>query len=79
MNCKKILPSDNLHIRLVFCVCWTGAIKCVCFSSDGKLFASASYDHTVKIMSSTTGKELYSLEGAENLSNFIFVEGNIYQ
>lgn len=51
----------------------------MCFSSDGKMFASASYDHTVKIMSSTTGKELYSLEGVENLSNFMFVQGNIYQ
>ena len=49
----------------------------MCFSSDGKMFASASYDHTVKIMSSTTGKELYSLEGVENLCNFMFVQGNI--
>lgn len=41
----------------------TGAIKCVCFSSDGKLFASASYDHTVRIASTTTGKVIFNLEG----------------
>lgn len=51
----------------------------MCFSSDGKLFASASYDHTAKVMSSATGKELYSLEGVEILSNFIFSEENINQ
>lgn len=40
-----------------------GAIKCVCFSSDGKLFASASYDHTVRVVNSSTGKEVFNLEG----------------
>ena len=40
-----------------------GAIKCVCFSSDGKLFASASYDHTVRVVNSSTGKEVFNLQG----------------
>ena len=42
---------------------FSGAIKCVCFSSDGELFASASYDHIVKVVNTSTGKEVFSLEG----------------
>ena len=46
-----------------FCLYFTGAVKCVCFSSDGALFASASYDHTIKVMSTATGEQIFSLEG----------------
>jgi len=48
----------------MFCF-FAGAIKCVCFSADGKMFASASYDHTVRVMSTATGKEVINLEGEE--------------
>lgn len=46
-----------------FYLYFTGAVKCVCFSSDGALFASASYDHTIKVMSTATGEQIFSLEG----------------
>ena len=33
------------------------------FSPDGQRLASASYDQTVKIWDSATGKELFALKG----------------
>lgn len=42
-----------------------GAIKCVCFSCDGQLFASASYDHAVRVYDAATGIEMFCLKGAE--------------
>lgn len=78
--------SQNLCMKFMdWCFVLTGAIKCVCFSSDGKLFASASYDHTVRIMSTTTGKEVFSLEGMrefqwmiKSLTKFFFVLLKLY-
>ncbi|HEX2697545.1 MAG TPA: PQQ-binding-like beta-propeller repeat protein, partial [Anaerolineales bacterium] len=39
----------------------TGVLTDVAFSPDGKRFASASGDHTVKIWDATTGKEMFNL------------------
>ena len=36
----------------------------MCFSSDGRLFASASYDHSIRVWESATGDEIFCLQGS---------------
>ncbi|KAK3700235.1 hypothetical protein QZH41_014405, partial [Actinostola sp. cb2023] len=50
-----------------------GAIKCVCFSNDGKCFASASYDHTVRVWDTVTGKKVFCLKGRGPLNRGLTV------
>jgi WD40 repeat protein len=48
-----------------------GAIDCVVFSPDGKTVASASYDKTVRIWDSATGKQLEALKGHDGFVNVV--------
>ncbi|EXA29912.1 Atypical/ALPHA protein kinase [Fusarium oxysporum f. sp. pisi HDV247] len=49
----------------------TNWVTSVIFSQDGKLIASGSYDHTVKIWNVATGKEERTLKGHTDLVNSV--------
>ncbi|KAF5269000.1 hypothetical protein FOXYS1_92 [Fusarium oxysporum] len=49
----------------------TNWVTSVVFSQDGKLIASGSYDHTVKIWNVATGEEEQTLEGHTNSVNSV--------
>ena len=49
----------------------SGFVNSVCWSPDGKYFASGSYDETVKIWDVKSGKELKTLEGHSDCVNSV--------
>lgn len=56
-------PSSTAHSLAVPCTGHKDTVSDIDFNCDGKLVATASYDATVKIWESQTGKLLQTLEG----------------
>jgi len=61
---EHVEPCNDLNAH-------AGAVQSLCFSSDGKILASGSYDNSVKIWSVPEGKLLKKLEGHTDTINSV--------
>ena len=58
--------KDNFH---------NAEITCIAFSSDSKLVASGSYDHTIRLWNVDTGKQIKIIEGHKTtIFNLLFID-----
>ncbi len=55
-DCRAILTTGH-----------TNSVACVAFSADGHALASGSWDHTVKLWDSATGREIMSFAGHQDV------------
>lgn len=53
-----VLWAPESGAKPILCEGHTDAVSCLAFSRDGKLVASASHDHTIRLWDTTTGKNI---------------------